>query len=254
MIRIDTVEEAEEFFNKNLIMGFINEYSFDERVAMRSDNWFKSKYKVWHSSRIRQEDNIGSLMKLIDECEPESLDEWIEYYFTNFTTFTRFKSLVEQASISFGLSLKASLYYLWIHIIDFAWEGYSYEKQAKIRLEEQLPNLTFKKATILEDKEYGLDFTVWEGDKLIGAVQVKGFKYFVGKFAKERMMKHTSGYTAWERKTGTRIQYLIKETVFDNKELLLFPTYCFGDNEAPDYQKIVPSIIPTVNGRNVVKM
>lgn len=255
MIQINSSSETQEYLNRKLILGLISETTFEERKEMRNQEWFKSRYHIWHNSSIRKQGRIGSLMTLIDESKAESFEGWVEYYFSNFTSFTKFKALCEEASGILKLSLKGTLYYLWIHIIDFCWEGKSYEDQALVRLKEKFPERIFKRASQKEDKQFGIDFTVWDTDNnLVGAVQVKGFTYFLGKNAKERITKHTNGYTEFFQKTGIRIQYLIKETVFDDQEIKLFPVQCFGDTVAIDYSSIIPAIIPSVHSKSVVKI
>lgn len=255
MIKIDTAIEAEEFTSKNQIMRILAKTSFESRKTMRSQKWFKEKYSTWHSSSIRKQDKIGSLMVLIEECNPISLEEWTDFYFTTFTSYTAFKELVEEASIVLGLNIEQSLIYLWVHIIDFAWEGFQAEKEALKVLNKQYPFIIFQKANEYEDKHYGIDFIafdLWTGDK-IGAIQVKGVSYFLGKFASKRMNGHKSGYTEFFRKTGVRINYLLKEDVSSGGRVTMFPVECYGDTVPVDYKVIIPSIIKSVKAHKVLE-
>ena len=189
-------------------------------------------------------------MKLIDEAKPKTQEEWIEYYFTKFTTYNDFKKLVEQAHSVLGLSIQATVIFLWVKTLDYSWEGYNAENVALAKLRKAHPDKGIQRASAYDDNHYNIDFNVFDlmtGER-VGAVQVKGVGYFIGRKAGERMTGHKKGYSEFFQKTGIRIQYLLKE----DEGVTLFPVECFGDQQPVDYKSIIPSIIPNIRPHTIM--
>ena len=233
------MEDLETLAKDNILS--IIPHSFDERLAMRNESWFKNNYSAWHKSDIRKEYRIGSIMELISQIPMDSkYSDWVKHYVSNQLSYEQIINEMKECMKVFNLNWKQAVCFWWIHVLDYSWQGRQYEVKAFEIAKREFPDYFIRFASPLEDKHFGVDIIVEdEYGEIATGIQVKGFKYFLGQYAEQRMIGHTSGYTAFRKQTGARVHYLISESLEEKPQpFKLYPSYNFGDEFSPDYSEI----------------
>lgn len=238
---------------KEYILNIVNRLTFEQRKAMRNEQWYTKHFKQWHSqnNQHRWQRNIGSLMSMIGQAHHQhggltlSFDEWVDYYVSEQNDWENMLYKMKALKEDFGMTYTEAVLYWWSHVLDFCYEGYSYEQRAIEYFKNAFPDDKFEEPTPDQDKAYGVDLFHYDAfGNLIAAYQVKGWKYFIGKNALGTMHKHAVGYKAFKESYGIDLSYLVKEDLdkvdHKNGEMIkTYPVYCNQPYELfPDYSDI----------------
>lgn len=192
----------------------VNLWDYEKRKKIRYDKTYKASNTVWNKYRLNKRENIGHTMILIKECKPNNFDEWQSYYeksgqeahtLKSKLTFHSFDELKKSIYIidcehgktaddlttlakdfqallkneGMNLDLETCFNYVYIRAVDETYLGYQREVAAFNSLSDYCKdnNLTVKETSNTTDVRYGVDFEVFQKDKLLAGIQVKGSIY-----------------------------------------------------------------------------
>ena len=198
------------------------------------ENKFKREWflnRVANRFQLNFKRNVGATSESIRECQPRTLEEWREYYFSKVRSKDHLQSLGEKLYFKLKSKIKEELEEIkkdecvdWMLnlVIERTYEGYINEKQIVKEILKNDLNVDIKEASDEWDRLYGVDFYIKIKDKFIG-LQIKpqeisqhyaGFTIFLKEQNKKFYDKYKSKvFTIFSIKKG-------KEKVIQNKEVI----------------------------------
>lgn len=197
-------------------------YDKKVRDELRKTTDFKKSNEVWNRLKLNHGFVVGYLMRLIEEGECKTYKEWENYYLnsgvkrlqlierlpTNIKkklnsfnkcvsreyydynllygrTEAELLTIAKELDKELHVGLELAFNYVYIRVIDETWIGYSRECITLERLNKYLKNhgLTAEKANFYIDVNYGVDFEIKRGNKIVAGVQLKSINYYENKEA-----------------------------------------------------------------------
>lgn len=183
-------------------------------MAARDSNIYRKTNRVWNQYRFNKRENIGYSMELIKTCKPKTPDEWQQFYQKSgeeayllnkkktFKSLAELKQYVQEVKCSHGktkedllelakvfqeklkenkidLDIETCFNYVYIRAVDEAFIGYQREMTAFELLDTfcKKNKLSLVDTDSFTDIKYGVDYEIYNGDKLIAGIQVKSSIY-----------------------------------------------------------------------------
>lgn len=198
---------------RNYNLDLINEvlqdfkvYLWDEydRMQARRTTRFKETNKIWYDANLSKRSKIGGVMKLLEEAEPHTKEDWINFYFNDgdracvlkqYTNKNKHytidvkhgKTLKELVDIAKTFQQRLADYtltecfnYAFIHVIDEPYLGYERELKSERLLSDFCADngLLLIKTNNYKDIVVGVDYEIKTlSDTLICGIQVKGINF-----------------------------------------------------------------------------
>jgi hypothetical protein len=188
--------------------GVINGYNARKRI--RESREFQDFNQAWNDSNLGYWQEIGHCMETIRAHRPKTGAQWVETYFTHCKTWDEIQAVGAKWAALTGLDERMATAHIIIRAIDQTWEGYHGEL-----LSEQLmvkyhatQGQTVREANEIEDREYGVDFVVLEGDRIVMGVQVKGFRFFYSKRIEQALKRYKWQNDQFTAMTGAPVYYV----------------------------------------------
>lgn len=197
-------------------------YDKRKRDELRKTSEFKRSNEVWNRLKLNHGFVVGYLMRLIEEGNCKSFKEWEDYYLNSgikrnqlinklprtiqykLNTFNKsvdrqyfdynllygrtkeeLLTIAKKLDRELHIGIELAFNYVYIRVIDETWIGYSRECISLERLRKYVKHhgLTAEKTNYYIDVNYGVDFEIKRGNKIVAGVQLKSINYFENKNA-----------------------------------------------------------------------
>ena len=137
--------------------------------------------KIFNNEGINSSYKIGKLSSLINAKDFKSVKEWIDYYFTEFQSKEEFEKIIKEFHTAvnkvFDFSYEDAQKQMYQRIFYDTWNGKCKEYAIISYLKKHYPKYIIEKTNDEFDREYSIDLSVKENDKLIAGIQVKPISY-----------------------------------------------------------------------------
>jgi hypothetical protein len=171
----------------------------DKQTIKRYSKEFGKKEKVLNYAtqtyQLSRPNKVGTVMALIRECQPKTIEEWEKWYFDNATTDGKVKSKITKENLeelgerlfvkikeivipewtqAFNqLTLQDCIDYIHNLTINRTFDGFIREKSViEDNLAKTFPNVKFEESDPELDHAGDIDYLGWLGDKAFG-IQIK---------------------------------------------------------------------------------
>jgi len=168
-------------------------------MAKRYSQEFGKKEKVLNYAcqtyQLSRPNKVGTVMALIRQCQPKSLEEWEQWYFNNATTdgkspvkitkqtieelgerlYTKIKEVVipEWSEAFNQLTQEDCINYIYNLTINRTYDGFLREKSViNDNLSKRFPDIRFEESDPTLDHAGDIDYLGWVGEKAFG-IQIK---------------------------------------------------------------------------------
>lgn len=197
-------------------------YDKKNRDELRKTSDFKKSNEVWNRLKLNHGFVVGYLMRLIEQGQCKTFNDWEEYYLSSgekrllliknlpiniqnkLNTFNKsinreyydynllygrtkeeLLTIAKKLDNELNVGIELAFNYVYIRVIDETWIGYSRECLSLERLKKYLKNhgLTAEKTNYYIDVNYGVDFEIKRGQQIVAGVQLKSVNYFENKNA-----------------------------------------------------------------------
>lgn len=173
--------------------------NFNNVREVRHSMKFRLSNDVWNQYRFNSSKNVGKLMHLINEINPNNMSEWIRGYFNsgkvyqdlldngeepNPKQYGRTKHFLKKLASKFQKALLANCInvtfeeayeYVLIRVLYETWIGYRRERKALEMLTKTFPECEVKHTSDKVDALMAVDYELFSHDgKRIVGIQVKG--------------------------------------------------------------------------------
>ena len=218
---------------KQTITRFSIEFGKKEKVL----NYATQTYQLSRPNKV------GTVMALIRECQPKSIEEWEQWYFENANTdgktpnkitkesleelgerlYVKIKEIVipEWTEAFNQLTLQDCVDYIFNLTINRTYDGFIREKSViEDNLAKEFPNIKFQESDPELDHAGDIDYLGWVGDRAFG-IQIKPVtaKANFGNYsATERMKASFADFT--EKFGGNVFVVFSVDDKIQNKEVI----------------------------------
>ncbi|GMO62639.1 MAG: hypothetical protein Ta2D_09180 [Rickettsiales bacterium] len=172
--------------------------------------------------------NVGAVSEAIRKCEPNSLKEWEEYYFTNIKTkediieigkklYTKITEVIQSEVAE--ITEQDCIDYIKQLIIDKTFDGYTTEITTIYEQLEKILNLKIEPAPDKWDRLYNIDFFIKINDKYIG-LQIKpvGSGIQIPEIFKEHKLQLET-HKKFKEEFGGNVFYIYSQKINGKKEI-----------------------------------
>lgn len=200
-------------------------------MTKRFSKEFGKKEKVLNYAtqtyQLSRPNKVGTVMALIRECQPKTIEQWEKWYFENATTdgktptkitkesleelgerlFVKIKEIVipEWTEAFNQLTLQDCIDYIHNLTINRTFDGFIREKSViEDNLAKTFPNIKFVESDPQLDHAGDIDYLGWVGDKAFG-IQIKPVtaKANFGNYSATERMK--ASFNDFEKKFGGQV-------------------------------------------------
>ncbi len=176
---------------------------------------------------LTKKNKVGPVAELIRKCEPKTVEEWENYYFTNVYPKKHLEHLGKILFIKVTDVCKAEIEevteddcinFIYNLVINRTFDGYQSEIQTIYGQLENLLNVKIHPAPDEWDRGYNVDYFIQIKDKYIG-LQIKpaGYEY-IPQIINEREQQRKT-HEKFTKKYGGKVFYIISITEGKNKTI-----------------------------------
>lgn len=170
--------------------------------------------------------NVGATSEAIRKCEPKSLEEWQEYYFTNVRTEEQIIELGKKLYVKITEVLVAEIdeiteedciNYIKELVIDRTYDGYVREIKTIYGQLQEILGVKIEAAPDEWDRLFNVDFFIKINNKYIG-LQIKPVSHTssIPEIYKEKEIQHNT-HIEFSEKYGGKVFYLFSCKSGDKK-------------------------------------
>lgn len=172
--------------------------------------------------------NVGATSEAIRKCEPKSLEEWREYYYTNVRTEKQITQLEQKLYVKISEVLTAEIEeiteqdcidYIKALVIDRTYDGYVREINTIYGQLQEILGVKISPAPDKWDRLYNVDFYIEVNNKYIG-LQIKPVPQneSIPEIYKEREIQHKT-HEKFQKEYGGKVFYIFSAKS-DNKKVI----------------------------------
>ena len=233
-------------YTQNKINELLSDYNVSLwsealRMSSRATHSFKNCNKAWYEGKFSTRENIGGVMKLLEDCKPSNKEEWINFYFNsgdkalvlksslknykkiNSINISHGKTIMEVLELAKqfhkllnGYSLEECFNYAFIHIIDETYLGYEREQKSAKLLDDFCAEhgLVLNDANNYKDIVTGVDYEIKSlSGVLICGIQVKGVNaiYETTQLMVDNMNILKERNNQYMEETGANVLYMLMD-------------------------------------------
>lgn len=173
--------------------------------------------------------NVGATSEAIRKCEPKSLEEWREYYYSNVRTEEQITQLGQKLYIKVTEVLASEIEeitegdcidYMKALVIDRTYDGYVREINTIYGQLQNLLNVKIEPAPDKWDRLYNVDFFIKVNEKYIG-LQIKPVPQneAIPEIYKEREIQHKT-HEKFLKEYGGKVFYIFSAKQGDKKVIV----------------------------------
>jgi len=163
----------------------------EECANIKQEKWFKDSNIIWNRNRLNSSNNIGQIMKLMEDYsvyakinnEEITHNGFFNWYTENIYSFDhilniakKFQECLENSNII--VSLADVFVGVYSRIFYQTWVGFMREERALLKIQEIHKDGIVKKGNDKLDRTYGIDIIVVDkNDKITHGYQIKPYSY-----------------------------------------------------------------------------
>lgn len=158
-------------------------YDEERLISVRNTKEFSCTNRIWNILHFNSRQNVGHLMALINNCNPKSYKEWVNYYLLyrskEYNESQLFHSLIHKFADAARISNENSYKFIIIRVLYETWIGYQRESKTMTILAgfAKKNGLFALKSSDLDDIHKSIDYVLCYRGRPVLNIQAKSEKF-----------------------------------------------------------------------------